>query len=85
MRSWSCSQIENEEEEESWRERDQSAAQWDEEQKLEEILEQRRMEGSSLRAKIGGDLGTKKDGRKLLAVGGYAKSTRLVVKECMSQ
>ena len=27
------------------------------------------------RAKIGGDLGTKKDGRKFLAVGGYAKST----------
>ena len=34
------------EEEESWREREQMAAQWDEQQKLEEILEQRRMEGS---------------------------------------
>ena len=34
MRSWDCSQIENEEEEESWLEGDQMAAQWDEEQKL---------------------------------------------------
>ena len=49
MQSWDCSQIENEEEEESWQERDQMAALWDEERKLEEILEQRRMEGSSLR------------------------------------
>ena len=31
--------IENEEEEEGWREGDQMAAQWDEEQKLEEILQ----------------------------------------------
>ena len=46
MRSWDCSQIENAEEEESWQERDQMAAQWDEEQKLEEILVQREMEGS---------------------------------------
>ena len=46
MRSWDCSQIENEEDEESWREGDQMAAQWEEEQKT------------------GGDLGTKKDGRK---------------------
>ena len=30
MRSWDCSQIENEEEEESWRGRDQMAAQWKE-------------------------------------------------------
>ena len=30
MRSWDCSQIENEEEEVSWREGDQMAAQWDE-------------------------------------------------------
>ena len=37
MRSWDCSQIENEEEEEGWQERDQMAAQWDEEQTLEEI------------------------------------------------
>ena len=34
MRSWNCSQ--NEEEEESWQERDQMAAHWDEEQKLVE-------------------------------------------------
>ena len=33
MRSWDCSQIDNEEEEESWQERDQMAVQWDEEQK----------------------------------------------------
>ena len=45
LRSWDCSQIENEEEEESWRERDQMAPRRDEEQKLEEFLEQRRMEG----------------------------------------
>ena len=57
MRSWDCSQIENEEEEESWRERDQMAAQRDEEQKLEEFL------------------GTKKDGRKLFAIGCYVNST----------
>ena len=54
MRSWDCSHIENEEEDVSWRERDQMAAQWDAEQKLEEIFV------------------TKKDGRKLLAVGGHA-------------
>ena len=41
-----------EEEEESWRERDQMAAQWEEEQKLEEILEQRRMEGSSVQLEV---------------------------------
>ena len=48
MRSWDCSQIENEEEEESGQERNQMAAQWEEEQKLEGIMERRRMEGSSL-------------------------------------
>ena len=48
MRSWECSQLENEEEEESWREGDQTAR---------------------------GDLGAKKDGRKLLEVGGHAKGT----------
>ena len=52
MRSWDCSQIENEEEEESWREGDQMAAQWDEEQKLEDILERRRMAGSSLQLEV---------------------------------
>ena len=36
MRSWDCSPIEN-------GEQDKMAAQWDEEQKLEEILERRRM------------------------------------------
>ena len=48
MRSWDCSQMENEEEEESWREGDHMAAQWDEEQKLGEIFERRSMEGSSV-------------------------------------
>ena len=48
MRSWDCSQIENEEEEESGQERNQMAAQWEEEQKLEGIMERRTMEGSSL-------------------------------------
>ena len=52
MRSWDCSHFENEEEEESWREEDQMAAQWDEEQKLEEILERRRMEGSSFQLEV---------------------------------
>ena len=47
MRSWDCSQIENELEEESWREGDEMAAEWDEKQQLEDILERRRMEGSS--------------------------------------
>ena len=40
MRSWDCSRIENGEEEETWREVDQMAAQWEEVQKLEEIVEQ---------------------------------------------
>ena len=48
LRSWDYSQIENEEEEESWQKKDQMAAQWDDERKLEEILERRRMEGSSV-------------------------------------
>ena len=52
MRNWDCSQIEKEEEEESWQEGDQMAAQWDAEQKLEEILERRRMEGSSLQLDV---------------------------------
>ena len=53
MRSWDCSQIENEEEEEeSWRERDQMTAQWAEEQKLHEIVEQRRIEGDSLKLEV---------------------------------
>ena len=36
----------NEEEEESWQEGDQMAEQWEEEQKLEAIVERRRTEGS---------------------------------------
>ena len=52
MRSWDCSQIESEEEEESWRERDQMAAQWEEEQKLDEIVEQRRIEGDCWKLEV---------------------------------
>ena len=43
---------ENEEEKESWQERDQMAARWDEEQKLGEILEGRRMEGSPVQFEV---------------------------------
>ena len=50
--NWDSSQIENEEEEESWREGDQMAAEWDEEEKIGEILERRRMEGSSLQSDV---------------------------------
>ena len=54
MQNWDCSHIENEEEEEEedWQEGDQMAAPWDEEQKLEEILERRKMEGSSLQLEV---------------------------------
>ena len=52
MQHWYCSQVENEEEEENWQEGDQMAAHWDEEQKLEEILERRRMEGSTLQLDV---------------------------------
>ena len=48
-RRWDCSQIENEEAEESWQEGDQIAEQWEEEQQLEGIVERRRIEGSSLK------------------------------------
>ena len=51
-RSWDCSQIENEEEDVSWREGDQMAAQWEEEQKLEEIVERKRIEGNSLKLEV---------------------------------
>ena len=51
-RSWDCSQVVNEEEEESWREGDQMAAQWEEEQRLEEIVERRRSEGSSVKVEV---------------------------------
>ena len=49
IQRWDCSQIENEEEEESWQEGGQMAEQWEEEQHLEDIVERRRMEGSSLK------------------------------------
>ena len=49
MQRWDCSQVENEEEEESWQEGDQMAEQREEEQHLEEIVERRRMEGSFLK------------------------------------
>ena len=52
MRSWDCSQIENEVEEGSWREGDQMAAQWEEEQQLEGTVERRRIEGSSLQLDV---------------------------------
>ena len=52
MQSWDCSHIENEEEKESWREGDQMAAQWDEKQKLEDILERRRTEGSPVQLEV---------------------------------
>ena len=42
------SQIENEEEE-SWQEDDQMAGHWEEEQHLDDLIERRRMEGSSLK------------------------------------
>ena len=44
LRSWDSSQMENEEEEESWREGDRMPAQWEEEEKLEEIVERRRIQ-----------------------------------------
>ena len=52
--SWDCSQIENEEEEEEedWQKEDQMEVQWAEDEKLEEILERRRREGSSLKAEV---------------------------------
>ena len=51
---WDCSQIENEEkkEEEDWQEEDQMEVQWGEEQKLEDILERRRMEGDSSQLEV---------------------------------
>ena len=53
-KNWDCSQIENEEEddeeeeEEHWQKENQKEMQWAEDEKLEELLEQRRMEGCSL-------------------------------------
>ena len=54
--NWDCSKVGNEEEEEEeeddCQKEDQMAVQWEEEQKLEEILERRRMEGSSLQVEV---------------------------------
>ena len=52
--SWDCSHIENEEEEEedNWQQEDQMEAQRAEDEKWEEILERRRMEGSSVQAEV---------------------------------
>ena len=47
MQRWDCSQIETEEEEDSWQEGDQMAEQWGKEKQLEGIVERRRIEGSS--------------------------------------
>ena len=49
IQRWDCSLIENEEEEESWQEGDQVAEQWEEGQHLQDIVERRRTEGSSLK------------------------------------
>ena len=52
--SWDRSQIGNEEEDEEvvWQEENQMVLQWAEDEKLEEILEQRRREGSALKADV---------------------------------
>ena len=52
--NWDCSQIANEEEEgeEDWQKENHMEVQWAEDEKLEEILERRRMEGSSLQADV---------------------------------
>ena len=52
MQRSDCSQIENEEQEESWQEGDQMAEQWEEEQHLEDVVERRRVEGSSLNSDV---------------------------------
>ena len=52
---WDCSQIENEEEDkedEDWQKEDQMEVQWTEDEKLEEVLERRRMEGYFLQAEV---------------------------------
>ena len=53
-KSWDCSHIENEEEEEEefWQKESQMETQWAEAEKLEKSLEQKRMEGSSLKAEV---------------------------------
>ena len=54
MQNWDCSQIEDREEEEvvDWQEEDQMEEQCDEDDKLEEILERRRVDGGSLQAEV---------------------------------
>ena len=49
MQSRDCSQIENEKEEESWQGGDRMAKQREEEQHVDEMVERRRMDGSSLK------------------------------------
>ena len=52
--SWDCSQIENEEEDETedWQKEDPMLLQWAEDEKLEEVFERRKMEGDSLQAEV---------------------------------
>ena len=52
IQRWDCSQIENEEEEESGQGGDQMAEQWEEEQHLDDIVESIGMEGSSLKLDV---------------------------------
>ena len=42
--NWDCSQIEAEDEDEEWRKGDQMEMQWNEDEKLEEMLERRRVQ-----------------------------------------
>ena len=52
--NWECSQFENEEEEaeDDWRKENQTEVHWDEDEKLEKILERKRMERSFLQAEV---------------------------------
>ena len=52
--NWDCSQIEKEEEQEQddWRKENLMEVQWEEDEKLEDILERRRMEGSSMQLEV---------------------------------
>ena len=52
IQRWNSSQTENEEEEEYCQESDQIAGHWEEEQNLDDLIERRRMEGSSLKLDI---------------------------------
>ena len=66
MRSWDCSQIENEEEEKIWREGDQMAAQFDEEQRT-------KMDGRNLFAVGGHAKGTGPSGQERMSQGKKCK------------